>query len=86
MTTAPDFLIWHCAGCGAAAVGKKKPCDCATNVGCRNGPNGKRESTWWDEALLIEVPLELAKRIIRARGGFNEIMELEALIDAQEQP
>lgn len=45
----PDFLIWHCAGCGASAEGKTKPCDCATNVGTRTGPNGKREQTWWED-------------------------------------
>lgn len=44
----PNFLIWHCAGCGAPADGKKKPCDCPTNVGTRSGPNGRRERTWWD--------------------------------------
>ena len=44
----PDFLVWHCAGCGAPAVGTKKPCDCLTNVGTREGPNGKREQTFWD--------------------------------------
>lgn len=49
--TAPDFMIWHCAGCGAPAEGKKKPCDCATNIGTREGPNGARESTWWDDEL-----------------------------------
>ena len=45
----PDFLIWHCAGCGVPAEGKKKPCSCATNVGTREGPNGTREQTWWDD-------------------------------------
>ncbi len=44
----PDFLVWCCAGCGAAAQGKKKPCNCVTNVGTRAGPNGIREQTWWD--------------------------------------
>ena len=43
----PAFLIWRCAGCGAPAEGKKKPCDCQTNVGTREGPNGRREQTWW---------------------------------------
>lgn len=46
----PDFLVWHCANCGAAANATKKPCDCATNVGVRTGPNGKREQTWWDDS------------------------------------
>jgi len=45
----PDFLVWHCAGCGAPAVGKVKPCECATNVGTRGGPHGNREQTWWDD-------------------------------------
>ena len=44
----PEFMIWHCANCGAAAEGKRKPCDCPTNVGTREGPNGKREQTWWE--------------------------------------
>lgn len=47
--TVPDFLIWRCAGCGAQAEGKQKPCDCATNVGTRKGPNGTLETTWWDD-------------------------------------
>jgi hypothetical protein len=47
----PDFMIWHCAGCGAPAEGKKKPCNCVTNVGMRDGPRGKREQTWWDDPL-----------------------------------
>jgi hypothetical protein len=45
----PDFLVWHCANCGAPAVGKNKPCDCSTNVGTRAGPKGQREQTWWDD-------------------------------------
>ncbi|MDE2232538.1 MAG: hypothetical protein KGJ90_00200 [Patescibacteria group bacterium] len=51
----PDFLIWHCVGCDAPAEGKKKPCDCATNVGARRGPNGKREQTWWDDPAPAET-------------------------------
>lgn len=51
----PDFLVWHCANCGAAANATKKPCDCATNVGVRTGPNGKREQTWWDD-LSSDTP------------------------------
>ena len=47
--TVPDFMIWHCAGCGAAAEGKMKPCDCPTNVGTREGPNGRGEQTFWDD-------------------------------------
>lgn len=43
------MLIWYCANCGAPAQDKKKPCDCATNVGMRDGPNGSREQTWWDD-------------------------------------
>jgi hypothetical protein len=66
MPALPDFLIWHCAGCGAAADGKKKPCDCATNVGTRQGPNGKTETTWWDtpapDALAALIELEAALR------------------------
>lgn len=49
--TFPYFLIWRCAGCGAPAEGKKKPCGCATNVGVRKGPKGKTETTWWDDPL-----------------------------------
>lgn len=84
----PDFMIWHCAGCGAAAVGTTKPCDCPTNVGRRDGPNGKRESTRWDEppSNCVGVPRELLERIVRAKGGFNELMELEALLDAGIKP
>lgn len=45
----PDFLIWHCAGCDKPAEGKKKPCNCATNVGVRGGPGATKEQTWWDK-------------------------------------
>lgn len=87
-TTVPDFMIWRCACCEAPAVGKQKPCDCATNVGARMGPNGKMETTWWDAPLsdCVSVPRELIERILRARGGFNELMELEALLDGGKQP
>lgn len=62
--TVPDFLIWHCAGCGAPADGKKKPCDCATNVGTRTGPNGSHEETWWDRPRSSDVVLyEAAKSL-----------------------
>ena len=47
----PKFLIWHCAGCGAPAEGRRKPCGCPTNVGTREGPNGRREQTFWDSVL-----------------------------------
>jgi len=63
----PDFLIWHCAGCGKAAEGKKKPCDCATMVGFRDGPTGKRETTCWDapdEQPPIIAELERLKTVI----------------------
>lgn len=51
----PDFLIWHCAGCGALAEGRKKPCSCATNVGLRKSPSGATEETWWDDPLPAET-------------------------------
>ena len=47
----PKFLIWHCAGCGAPAEGRRKPCGCPTNVGTREGPNGRCEQTFWDSVL-----------------------------------
>lgn len=47
--TAPDFLVWKCSGCGARAIAKKKPCECASNLGYRTGPNGKLEFVRWDE-------------------------------------
>lgn len=28
---------WRCCGCGAAATGEVKPCQCATQVGWRDG-------------------------------------------------
>ena len=64
----PDFLIWHCAGCGAPAEGKKKPCDCVTNVGTRAGPNGgKREQTWWDEPPKgLEIPRDVLDEVVAA--------------------
>lgn len=37
---------WHCAGCGKAADGLIKTCDCQTMVGCRTGEGGRPESTW----------------------------------------
>lgn len=52
----PDFMIWHCAGCGAPAEGKKKPCGCATNVGTRKGPSGHTEQTWWDAGQGLPDP------------------------------
>lgn len=65
----PDFLVWHCAGCGAAARGTKKPCDCATNVGIRKGPNGKTETTWWDDPP-DESDAEIAQlRALAAKVG-----------------
>ena len=53
--TTPDFLIWRCAGCGAPAEGKKKPCNCVTNVGTRKGPSGTNEQTWWDDPAPAET-------------------------------
>ena len=47
--TVPDFMIWHCANCGAPAEGTKKPCECLTDVGVRQGPNGRGEQTFWDD-------------------------------------
>ena len=47
--TVPDFMIWHCANCGAPADGTKKPCECLTDVGVREGPNGRGEQTFWDD-------------------------------------
>lgn len=58
----PDFLVWSCAGCGARAVGLEKPCDCPTNVGTREGPNGKCETTWWAEPLP-EMPRVLSELV-----------------------
>lgn len=59
----PEFLmIWRCAGCGAPAEGKQKPCQCATNVGFRQGPNGKIEKTSWDDPLP-EIPRVLSELI-----------------------
>jgi hypothetical protein len=63
--TIPDFLIWHCAGCGRAAVGKKKPCDSATNVGTRAAPNGGREQTWWDDPPdVVREALDDRQRVV----------------------
>lgn len=44
----PDFMKWKCAGCGKTAEGNAKPCDCATGVGYRTGPNGTPEHTVFD--------------------------------------
>lgn len=60
--TAPDFLVWRCGGCGARAVGKIKPCECATDVGVREGPNGHPEQTWWDDPLP-EMPRALSELV-----------------------
>lgn len=64
----PDFLIWHCAGCDLPAVGKKKPCDCATNVGVRQGPNGTREQTWWDDPESNDAATERARIVAMLRA------------------
>ena len=90
--SAPDFLIWHCAGCGAAAKGKEKPCYCATNVGVRDGPNGSREQTWWDNPpnewqlryeaqaaeykLARERLLALVDEVLQREAQFKALAEL----------
>ncbi len=73
--TVPDFMVWRCAGCGATAVGKTKPCECATNVGYRFGPNGKTETTWWDEppSETVAVPRELLERLQEYFEGLVKI-------------
>ncbi len=71
LTPIPDFLIWHCAGCGKAAVGKQKPCDCPTNVGTRKGPNGKPEQTWWDDAFATPLTdIELTAAYFTVKCGY----------------
>jgi len=70
----PDFLVWRCAGCGATAVGKRKPCNCATNVGFRKGPQGEAQQTWWEE------PVETVEAL-RARLTAKD----EALAKAQDR-
>jgi hypothetical protein len=98
----PDFLIWHCAGCGAAAEGKKKPCDCATNVGTRTGPNGKREQTWWDDpsvderAALLSTVARLTARVAElerdntelrtSRAAWKAVAEQQSAAAKGEQP
>lgn len=44
-TEAVSDLPWKCAGCGAEAVGRTKPCDCITNCGYRMPEGGKMEHT-----------------------------------------
>lgn len=64
--TVPDFLIWHCAGCGKPARGNVKPCNCATMVGTRTGPHGDREQTWFqmpDEWLLTANVADVQRHI-----------------------
>ena len=80
----PDFLIWHCAGCGAAAEGKTKPCNCTTNVGTRKGPNGKREETWWDEPSKFDAAWDIVRddpELARARQKLS-IHEIRHMIRA----
>jgi len=84
----PDFLIWHCAGCGAAAKGTKKPCGCATNVGTRRGPNGRFESTWWDappdprDGLIAAQSAALAL----AEGALKLLLEVLELFAVRSRP
>ena len=66
----PDFLVWHCAGCGKAAVGKTKPCDCATSVGFREGPTGAIEKVVFEHDLTKQwnewyerLPPDLKRRL-----------------------
>ena len=82
----PDFLIWHCAGCGAPAVGKTKPCGCTTNVGVRKGPNGENEQTWWDDPPLKKLAglsnariLEMSRHYILRRASNGDHDNLKAI-------
>lgn len=68
--TVPDFLVWSCAGCGARSIATEKPCDCATNVGYRMGPNGKIEHVCWD-ALPLPPMLDKAAFLNCLRSLFN---------------
>jgi hypothetical protein len=61
----PDFLVWKCAGCGASAVGTRKPCACPTNVGVRKGPHGEEEQTWWD------APSETADELLKDAARYE---------------
>ncbi|MGN6539159.1 MAG: hypothetical protein ACTHKQ_25960 [Mesorhizobium sp.] len=39
----PSSTNFRCCGCGKAAVGQVKPCDCVTMVGARDDADGRRE-------------------------------------------
>ena len=45
---AASELPWKCAGCGAEAVARTKPCDCITNCGYRMPEGGKMEHTTFE--------------------------------------
>lgn len=68
----PDFLLWHCADCGMAADGTKKPCACEVNVAVRKGPNGLTETTMWDnppdprDAEIERLKLTATKELLKA--------------------
>ena len=80
--TVPDFMIWHCANCGAPAEGTKKPCECLTDVGVRQGPNGRGEQTFWDDPpdprdatiATLTAALEEARGVLVASRSFVELV------------
>lgn len=63
MSQITDELPWKCAGCGAEAVGRTKPCDCITICGYRMPEGGKMEQTTFEP--VVDHAAEFARWIER---------------------
>lgn len=63
----PSTFNFRCCGCGAAAIERVKPCDCATQVGARDRADGGREYTVFISkraARRLELSDLIKKRLI----------------------
>lgn len=62
-----EVAPWLCAGCGKAADGQIKPCDCVTMVGYRRKGDGLSENI-----AFTRPPLTAASQIAQAKQIFSE--------------
>ncbi len=62
-----EVAPWLCAGCGKAADGQIKPCDCVTMVGYRRKGDGLSE-----HIVFTRPPLTAASQIAQAKQIFSE--------------
>lgn len=59
--------VWRCCGCGAAAMGRVKPCNCPTGVGGRDNAAGYREYIVFlslHEARCLEISDLIKTRLL----------------------